>query len=542
MEMKHFINDRDTLVQESIDGLIATSGGKLTRLDGYPHIKVVLRAEWDKSQVALISGGGSGHEPAHAGFVGPGMLTAAVCGEIFASPSVEAVLAAIRAVTGKAGALLIVKNYTGDRLNFGLAAERARQMGLKVEMVVVGDDISLSASVQPRGIAGTLLVHKVAGFYAERGEHLERVAEVAEQVATSVKSLGLALTTCHTPGSAEKETLAVDEAELGLGIHGEPGVRKVALASARTLLGQVVESLESSVPEGPLCALINNLGAVPPLEMGLLVRDFLDSSLGQRTELLIGPGHLMTSYDMNGFSLSLLPLNEEIRGAIATPVALAAWPGAMKIARPALVPLPAGEPAPTTASTDPIVTARLQALLTALVESRDALNALDAKVGDGDAGDTFAAAASAIQCRIDTLPSADPAELLAALSYSLGHAGGSSGILLAIFTGAASSSYRQKKDWLSALEYGVERMRFYGGANLGDRTMLDVLVPALEALKEGESLGEVAGVARRAANATAEMTAAGAGRSAYVGADALGGVIDPGAEAVARCFEALVFE
>ncbi len=130
--MKQFMNSKETLVTEALDGLIRTSGGRLARLDGYPHIKVVIRADWDRSKVALVSGGGSGHEPSHAGFVGQGMLTAAVCGDVFASPSVDAVLAGILAVTGKAGCLLIVKNYTGDRLNFGLAAERARAFGLKV--------------------------------------------------------------------------------------------------------------------------------------------------------------------------------------------------------------------------------------------------------------------------------------------------------------------------------------------------------------------------------------------------------------------------
>ena len=537
--MKHFINERDSLVQESLLGLIAASGGRLTRLDGFPSIKVILRADWEKSRVALISGGGSGHEPAHAGFVGEGMLTAAVCGEVFASPSVEAVLATLRAVTGPAGALLIVKNYTGDRLNFGLAAERARLMGLKVEMVVVGDDVSLAPSVQPRGIAGTLLVHKIAGFHAERGDDLETVTRIAQRVANSTKSLGLALTTCHTPGSTEKETLSENEAELGLGIHGEPGVQKVAMDSSRSLLGQVIEGLERAVGEGPLCALLNNLGAVPPLEMGVLLKDFLDSPLGKRVELLVGPAHLMTSYDMNGFSLTLLPLDDELRQALAAPVALPSWPGTTTPVEPPLLPLPTSNLQTAPASSDPIVGARLQAILSALVESRDALNALDAKVGDGDSGDTFAKAAISIQEIFDSLPLADPGELLAALSSSLGHAGGSSGILLAIFTGSASAQYRQFKDWVRALEYGIERMQFYGGAKLGDRTMLDVLVPALQALKEGRSLAEVAEAARQAAQSTAEMTTAGAGRSAYIGAGALTGVVDPGAEAAARCFEAL---
>ena len=157
--MRHFINAPEDIVTDALDGLILSSRrGQLARLDGYPAIRVAVRVDRSSDRVAVISGGGSGHEPAHAGFVGDGLLDAAVCGDVFASPSVDAVLAGILAVTGPAGCLLIVKNYTGDRLNFGLAAERARAMGLKVEMVVVGDDIALPGNPQPRGIAGTILV------------------------------------------------------------------------------------------------------------------------------------------------------------------------------------------------------------------------------------------------------------------------------------------------------------------------------------------------------------------------------------------------
>lgn len=536
--MKRLINERELVVQESLQGLIAASGGRLTRLDGFPQVKVVVRADWDKGKVALISGGGSGHEPAHAGFVGHGMLTAAVCGEIFASPSVEAVLSAIRAVTGKAGALLIVKNYTGDRLNFGLAAERARQMGLQVEMVVVGDDASLAPSVQPRGIAGTLFVHKIAGHHAELGDDLATVTRVANEVASATKSLGLALTTCHTPGSAGKEVVPDDQAELGLGIHGEPGVQRVPMGSARELLGQVVEGLRRQAGEAPFCALFNNLGAVPPLEMSLLVNDYLQSSLGGQTELVVGPAQLMTSYDMNGFSISLLPLTDARREALASEVKLAAWPGVEKLGLPALLPLPESTATEAPSSHDAVVRSRLAAILGALKEARDELNALDAKVGDGDAGDTFAAAAASIEARLDTLPLADPAQLLSALSHSLGHAGGSSGILLAIFTGAASAEYRQSKSWPAALQYGLQRMMFYGGAKPGDRTMIDSLQPALAALQEGKSLQEVAQIARQAAAETAHLSSAGAGRSAYLGATSLSGHTDPGAQAVAVAFEA----
>src|SRR5215207_6304965 len=225
--MTHLINARDAIVTEALDGAVLASGGGLERLDGYPSIKVAIRADRDPSKVAVISGGGSGHEPAHVGFVGRGMLTAAVCGEIFASPSVDAVLAAILSVTGPAGCLLVVKNYTGDRLSFGLAAERARAMGLRVEMVIVADDIALPDAVRPRGVAGTLFVHKVAGQLARSGAPLDVVKDGAERVAASVRSLGVSLSSCSIPGVPSEARIGPDEMEIGLGIHGEPGAEKV---------------------------------------------------------------------------------------------------------------------------------------------------------------------------------------------------------------------------------------------------------------------------------------------------------------------------
>ncbi|MEI6801493.1 MAG: dihydroxyacetone kinase subunit DhaK, partial [Pseudomonadota bacterium] len=206
--MQQFMNGKDTLVTQAIDGLLRTSGGALARLDGYPHIKVVVRSDWDKGKVALVSGGGSGHEPSHAGFVGKGMLTAAVCGDVFASPTVDAVLAGILAVTGKAGCLLIVKNYTGDRLNFGLAAERARAFGLKVSMVIVDDDIALPHLPQARGVAGTLFVHKIAGALAEQGADLDTVTTAARSVIDGAVSIGMSLDTCTVPGSPKEDRIA----------------------------------------------------------------------------------------------------------------------------------------------------------------------------------------------------------------------------------------------------------------------------------------------------------------------------------------------
>lgn len=267
--MTQFINTREQLVTEAIDGLLATSGGILTRLDGYPHIKVVCRSDTDKSKVALISGGGSGHEPAHAGFVGTGMLTAAVCGEVFASPSVDAVLAGILAVTGDAGCLLIVKNYTGDRLNFGLAAERARALGRKVEMVVVDDDIALPDLPQARGLAGTLFVHKIAGAAAEAGQSLEQVSAAARIVIEKIASIGMSLDTCTVPGSKKEDRIATGNAELGLGIHGEAGVEQVSFDNAKNAMKMVLEKLTPHLNKGPVVALLNNLGSTTPLEMSV---------------------------------------------------------------------------------------------------------------------------------------------------------------------------------------------------------------------------------------------------------------------------------
>ena len=202
--MTQFFNDKESIVTEALDAMVRASGGVLARLDGYPHVRVVVRTDWTRDRVAIVSGGGSGHEPAHAGFVGRGMLTAAVCGDVFASPSVEAVLAGILAVTGPSGCLLVVKNYTGDRLNFGLAAERARAFGLRVEMVVVDDDVALPDLPQARGIAGTLLVHKVAGAVAEGGGDLEAVAGAAREVIDRIVSIGMSLDTCTVPGGRQE--------------------------------------------------------------------------------------------------------------------------------------------------------------------------------------------------------------------------------------------------------------------------------------------------------------------------------------------------
>ena len=237
-----FLNEPNDAVVEMLQGFVQ-SHPNVQLLDGLPDIKVVVRANTllsnvDKSKVAIISGGGSGHEPAHAGFVGEGMLNAAVCGDVFASPSVAAVLAAIRHCCTPAGCLLIVKNYTGDRLNFGLAAERAKLEGYDVEMVVVGDDCALPPPLGVagrRGLAGTLFVHKVAGAAADSGLNLNAVKLEAMEAAASVGTVGVAVAAHTLPGASEPARLIpAGKAEMGLGIHGEPGAFTAPVASAAT--------------------------------------------------------------------------------------------------------------------------------------------------------------------------------------------------------------------------------------------------------------------------------------------------------------------
>ncbi|MEO0360310.1 MAG: dihydroxyacetone kinase subunit DhaK, partial [Pseudomonadota bacterium] len=517
--MTHFVNRKETIVAEAVDGLVAGSGGRLARLDGYPHIRVVLRADWDKSKVALVSGGGSGHEPAHAGFVGPGMLTAAVCGDVFASPSVDAVLAGILAVTGPAGCLLIVKNYTGDRLNFGLAAERARAFGLNVRMAVVDDDVALPDLPQARGVAGTLFVHKVAGALAEGGADLAAVADVAERAIAGAASIGMSLDTCTVPGAPKEARIPAGKAELGLGIHGEAGVEQVDFEDARSAMRMVAEKLGGSMAAGaPHVALLNNLGGASVLEMQVLLHELVNSAIGDRVAHVVGPAAMMTSLEMRGFSVSILPASPEFLEGLRAPTPLAAWPGLEDVVPAKVLDLPDGlRPVRPPASSHPATRVFLTRCCEILTEAEEELNRLDAKAGDGDTGSTLASAARALIDAMDRLPLADHTQLLRAIGLELSQTmGGSSGVLLAIFFAAAGDAASSGLSLREALKAGLLRMRQVGGAEVGDRTMVDALHPALEAL--GDGIDAAARAAREGADRTAAMARARAGRSAYLSA------------------------
>ncbi|HEC00230.1 MAG TPA: DAK2 domain-containing protein, partial [Sphingomonadales bacterium] len=441
--MKHFINAKNNIVTESLDGfLVATLTDGLARLDGYPHTKVIVRTDWDKSRVALISGGGSGHEPAHAGFVGAGMLTAAVCGEVFASPSVEAVLSAIMAVTGEAGCLLIVKNYTGDRLNFGLAAERAKILGIKVDMVIVADDIAIPDADQPRGVAGTLFVHKIAGYLSKKGKSLEAIKKAAEATISVCYSIGLSLDSCTVPGNVKDDYLGQDEAELGLGIHGEPGFSKIALEEADKLMETACQKLAAVVAPGNYAVILNNLGSVPPLEMNILVNAYMRTELAEKTSMLIGPAHLMTSLNMNGFSISVLVLDDARKEALLADVGASAWPGICVPEKVKIIKMPGEEyKKDYKPSRNQTVEAVLRGVCNMLIEAEGDLNFLDSRIGDGDTGSTFGGAARSILAVVDGLPNNESCELYMALSRIISrNMGGSSGVLLAIFFMASGKS------------------------------------------------------------------------------------------------------
>lgn len=538
--MTQFINRKEDLVQEAVDGMIAVSGGKLARLDGYPHIRVVVRTDWDKSKVALVSGGGSGHEPAHAGFVGAGMLTAAVCGDVFASPSVDAVLAGILAVTGEAGCLLIVKNYTGDRLNFGLAAERARAFGLKVEMVIVDDDVSLPHLPQSRGLAGTLFVHKIAGALAENGASLADVGRAAKRVIAGTRTIGMSLDTCEVPGAPKENRIPKGKAELGLGIHGEAGFDQVDYTDAKGAMAMVLEKLEDALEgDGQYVALLNNLGGASVLEMSVLAHELARSTFAAKIKFIIGPAPMMTSLEMRGFSVSIYPATSEDIVALQSPITLAAWPPLTPLAKVQVIELPDGlRPLRPLASNNEATRAFITKCCEILIASEADLNALDAKSGDGDTGSTLAAASRALIGAMDRLPLADHTQLYRAIGQELSEAmGGSSGVLLAIFFAAAGDAASSGLTMRSALEAGLGRMQEIGGARIGDRTMIDALEPALEQL--GHGLAAAASAARAGANRTADMLQAKAGRASYINSEQLAGHIDPGAEAVARLLEEL---
>ncbi|XP_053923488.1 triokinase/FMN cyclase [Cuculus canorus] len=567
---KKLVNSVTGCADDALAGLVACNAN-LRLLQGH---RVVLRADLVaiKGRVALLSGGGSGHEPAHAGYIGKGMLTGVVAGAVFTSPAVGSILAAIRAVTeaGAAGTLLIVKNYTGDRLNFGLALERARAEGADVQMVVVGDDSAFTAPKKAgrRGLCGTILVHKVAGALAEKGASLDEIVKKVSAVIKAMGTLGLSLSPCSVPGSKPTFQLADDEMELGLGIHGEAGVHRMKLLPAdeavETMLAHMTDPSNVSclpVSSGASVVLVvNNLGGLSCLELGIVagaaVRR-LESRGVHIARVLVGS--FMTALEMAGVSLTLMLVDEELVGLLDAKTTAMAWPNlpaAPAASKRQEIPAPKEGPRTTQqeTSTGPSA-ARVQLVLervcSTLLEMQEKLNELDRAAGDGDCGHTHARAARAIQewVRSEPLPAA-PAQLLSALAdLLLEKMGGSSGVLYGLFLTAAARALLGRNDlpaWADAMDAGTEAMGRYGGAAPGDRTMLDSMCAAAQALAALRSpsaeLLPVLSAAVQSAEAAAEATRhmeAGAGRASYISSAELRQP-DPGAVAVAAVLRAVL--
>ena len=323
--MKKIMNQVDQIVIQMCQGIIDANPDTLSMI---PRYKIIKRKQINKDKVILISGGGSGHEPAHAGFVGTGMLDAAVCGDVFASPSTVQVYNAIIATQGNKGTLLIIKNYSGDCMNFDSAAEMAEtDDGIKIAKVYVNDDIAVKNSlytVGRRGVAGTVFVHKIAGAAAEAGMELSEVKRIAEKVIMNVRTIGFALTSCTVPAKGTP-TFCLDETEIeyGVGIHGEPGIARESLLSADDISKKLLNCLmaEFDMTENqPIALMINGLGATPLMELFVLNSEI--SSRIKKMGIFIHKtfvGNFMTSIDMAGASVTILRLDEELRGLLDAP-------------------------------------------------------------------------------------------------------------------------------------------------------------------------------------------------------------------------------
>ena len=558
--MKKLINDPRHVVREMLEGQMLLHARQALLESENVVVRADLPADPHLRPVALISGGGSGHEPAHAGYVGAGMLSAAVVGDVFTSPSVDAVLCAIRCVAGPRGAILIVKNYTGDRLNFGLAAEMATAEGIPTEVVVVADDVALRDTVEPerrRGIAGTVFVHKIAGAAAAEGMDRAAVLSHARGAAAAVGTMGVALGSCTVPAAGKPGfSLGEDEMELGLGIHGEQGVARARLQPVDgivdTIIDRIVDDKELK-PGSRVALLVNGLGGTPPMELAIAARRALRTLAARGIGVeRAWAGEFMTALEMPGLSLSLIALDDRRLALLDGAADAPAWPGDGVVAADRIVADRAVAATARTAAPGPLA-GRLKAaglaVAQALDENEAFLTELDSRAGDGDLGISMARGAAAIRA----LPAeswANPAVALAGIGHAMRRAiAGSSGpfYATALLRAAREVGEETPDDhaWATAFSRAVASVGELGGAKPGDRTMLDALQPAADAfaaaIDRGRPLGEAWRDAVKAAEDGAEATVTmrpRLGRAAYLGDRALGSP-DAGASAVLVWMRAL---
>lgn len=316
--MKKIINAVDQVENQMIEGMCKAFPQYVKKLDAG---NIVVRAQKKEGKVALISGGGSGHEPAHGGFVGKGMLDAAVAGAVFTSPTPDQVYEGIKAIDAGKGVLMVIKNYTGDVMNFEMAAEMAADMDdIEVKQVVVNDDVAVQDSLYTtgrRGVAGTIFVHKIAGALAETGASLDEVQAVAQKVIDNVRTMGMAIKPCIVPAAGTPGfELADNEMEIGIGIHGEPGVKKAELEPADQIVDQLLDKILADIDYtgSEVAVMINGCGATPLMELFVVnnhVADVLADKGIKVYKTLVG--EYMTSLEMEGFSITLLRLDDQLK-------------------------------------------------------------------------------------------------------------------------------------------------------------------------------------------------------------------------------------
>lgn len=581
--MKKIINKPENVVMEMCNG-IAMAHPELEFVKKY---KVMKKKDIDKNKVSLISGGGSGHEPAHAGFIGKGMLDAAVCGDVFASPSQIQVYQAIKETASEKGTLLIIKNYSGDMMNFKNAAHLASEDGIKVDYVKVDDDIAVEDSlytVGRRGVAGTVLVHKIAGAAAERGMSLEEVKTVAQKAIDNVRSLGFGLTSCTVPAKGTPTfDIAEDEMEFGVGIHGEPGIKREKIATADELSKRIVDAIVKDMKLGneeneEIALLINGFGATPLQELYLLNNSVVNEINKKNIKInRIFVGNYMTSIDMAGASVSIMKLDEELKELLSdvsdTP--------AFKVSGPC--DEVEYEKLEISADNDCEVSFKVECdesfakikdeklslenmmyivdkMSEVIIENEVPFCELDSHAGDGDFGMSVAKGFKQLKREwkeILAIENLNISKFLDACSMVImEHCGGASGPIWGSAFRSASKEVGDKEqlsveDFANMLQGAVRGIQATGersfgrGAVVGDKTLIDALVPCADSwtdsAKNNKSFKEAfvkgAEEAVRGAKSTEEIVAR-MGRAGTVGDRSLG-YPDAGAYGLGVIFTAL---
>lgn len=538
--MRSFFDDTGTVFDLGLAGLAAGRGDIHRDPGGF------LALDDPGPGVAVLSGGGSGHEPLHAGFLGRGMLAAVCPGRVFTSPNARQILAATRAVDRGAGVLHVVKNYTGDVMNFGVAARLAAAEGIRVETVLVADDLATSlgdsggdgSGPGRRGTAATILVEKACGAAAARGADLDEVARVGRRVAAGAASLAVSVGGAGVPGGAGSLELGADEVEFGVGIHGERGVERRDRRDIREAVADMVAAAHAAAGSPDRCLLlVNGLGGLAGLELSailVLAAGALEDRGARVARTMCGD--FVTAWAMPGFSVTVLGVDDELLGLLDEPTTAPGWAAPARW-RGAAAPA-AGEDLAPARARGPIQ-AELTAWRDRVLAARDELTELDRRAGDGDFGDNMAAALGAVPSPLR----GDLAGALGALGESyLVHAGGTSGAVFGLFLStmaarAGAAAGPAEADLAVLARAGLDAVVDLGGARVGDGTVVDAIEPAVRALEEGAAPAAAAEAARAGAAATADLVA-GKGRASYV-VEAARGVLDPGALVMAWFFEEL---